>query len=932
MKRILLFVLFLIAIKLIFAQQITHYEYWVDGNFSDRTLNNVLIPATDVEISFQYSTSLLQDGIHTLNTRFKDSDNKWSSVQTDFFMKTSATGLLTNQVVSYDYWFDDNFNTRISENIATPSNDVLLIKSIDVQSLTDGLHAINMRFKDASGKWSTTQTDYFIKTSASGLSSNQIESYEYWFDGNFNTRTSENIASPTNDIVLIKSVDVQLLTDGLHALNFRFKDASGKWSTTQTDYFIKTTTTGLPTNQIVSYDYWFDDNFNSRTSENIASPSNDIVLIKSIDVQSLTDGLHAINMRLRDASGKWSTTQTDYFLKTTTTGLPTNQIVSYDYWFDDNFNSRTSENIASPSNDIVLMKNIDVQSLTDGLHAINMRFKDASGKWSTTQTDYFLKSTALGLSTNRIVSCEYWFNEDFSNRINAITDPLNDITIFKLIDVSTLDQGFHKVNFRFKDAAGQWSCVQTDRFKKCNSYYAAPLITGDSNYCVGQTISLSANSSDTETIQYKWSGPNNYSFVGQNLNISNATLARSGQYSCIAIKGSGLCDTSIIATINVTINPRPTASIIGNNSICKGDSTLLIATGGAGYLWSNTNIKDSIYVSTSTNTNYTVTVTSEFGCTSTASRSITVKTSPNVNIVASNSTVCYGYSVSLTASGASTYSWSTNQTGASILVNPTANTSYSVTGTASNGCSKTKEIDIFVDTPPTVMAMDDVTICSGSNINLTATGFGTKTWYVLGNATPLTNTLVSPTNTTRYVVKSENGVCLATYDTVLVNVDVQPSAVAMSDISICQGSSTNLESSGFGTSSWYLLGSSTALTNTLVSPTSTTIYVVKYENGVCSPAYDTVSVMVDLPPTVMAMDDVTICSGSNINLTATGFGTKTWYVLGNATPLANTLVSPTSTTSYVVKSENGVCLATYDTVLVNVDVQPSAVAMLDISI
>ena len=162
--------------------------------------------------------------------------------------------------------------------------------------------------------------------------------------------------------------------------------------------------------------------------------------------------------------------------------------------------------------------------------------------------------------------------------------------------------------------------------------------------------------------------------------------------------------------------------------------------------------------------------------------------------------------------------------------------------------------------------MEDATLCSGSNISLTATGFGTKTWYVLGNATPLTNTLVSPTNTTTYVVKSENGVCPATYDTVLVNVDVQPSAVAMSDISICQGSSTSLESSGFGTSSWYLLGSSTALTNTLVSPTSTTTYIVKYENGVCAPVFDTVSVMVEeqLGQIGIISGQNEVCSGDNI--------------------------------------------------------------------
>ena len=52
--------------------------------------------------------------------------------------------------------------------------------------------------------------------------------------------------------------------------------------------------------------------------------------------------------------------------------------------------------------------------------------------------------------------------------------------------------------------------------------------------------------------------------------------------------------------------------------------------------------------------------------------------------------ICNGEPVVLTASGASTYSWSNGLTGAIITVTPNGNTTYTAIGTDTNtGCSKT---------------------------------------------------------------------------------------------------------------------------------------------------------------------------------------------------------------------------------------------------
>lgn len=49
--------------------------------------------------------------------------------------------------------------------------------------------------------------------------------------------------------------------------------------------------------------------------------------------------------------------------------------------------------------------------------------------------------------------------------------------------------------------------------------------------------------------------------------------------------------------------------------------------------------------------------------------------------------ICTGQSATLSVSGASSYSWNTGSSASSITVSPLITSSYTVTGTGSNGCS-----------------------------------------------------------------------------------------------------------------------------------------------------------------------------------------------------------------------------------------------------
>lgn len=142
---------------------------------------------------------------------------------------------------------------------------------------------------------------------------------------------------------------------------------------------------------------------------------------------------------------------------------------------------------------------------------------------------------------------------------------------------------------------------------------------------------------------------------------------------------------------------------VNSGSICSGSSFTIIPSGAATYTFQGGNA----VVSPTANTSYTVIGTSTAGCVSLtfATSQVTVAPSPNLFAFTSTSVLCQGQTAVLTASGAATYSWSSGPSTSTILISPTVTTSYTVVGSASNGCSSSASITQSVST------------CAGISVN-----------------------------------------------------------------------------------------------------------------------------------------------------------------------------------------------------------------------
>ena len=116
----------------------------------------------------------------------------------------------------------------------------------------------------------------------------------------------------------------------------------------------------------------------------------------------------------------------------------------------------------------------------------------------------------------------------------------------------------------------------------------------------------------------------------------------------------------------------------------------------------------------------------------------------------SPATVCAGTSVTLTGSGATTYTWSdgVNTQTDGVSFTPAASSTYTVTGTTS-GCSSTNTVVVTVNPAPTtpVITATPTAICIGGNSDLNAVSTGNSIrWYDALTSGTLLTTVASATN------------------------------------------------------------------------------------------------------------------------------------------------------------------------------------------
>lgn len=234
-----------------------------------------------------------------------------------------------------------------------------------------------------------------------------------------------------------------------------------------------------------------------------------------------------------------------------------------------------------------------------------------------------------------------------------------------------------------------------------NSTTSYSVIGTDSNGCISNTVSntVTVNPLPIVTVNSGGicsgnsftiipSGATSYSYSGGSDVVSPTSNTN---YSITGTDMNGCVSNTAVSS--VTVNSLPILTV-NSGSICVGNSFTMSPIGANTYTFSNGNS----VVSPTSNTSYSITGTDINGCISNiAVSSVTVSNLPLVMATTNNTLLCTGETATLTASGAASYTWSTNETTNSIVINPTASTNYTLNGVDVNGCSNTYTISQLVD-------------------------------------------------------------------------------------------------------------------------------------------------------------------------------------------------------------------------------------------
>ncbi len=473
------------------------------------------------------------------------------------------------------------------------------------------------------------------------------------------------------------------------------------------------------------------------------------------------------------------------------------------------------------------------------------------------------------------------------------------------------------------------------------STFIVTVIPSSGVICSGSVISLNSEvTGGSGNYNYSWSGPNAFSSIEPDINITNATTVNSGNY-ILTVTDLVTLDSGV-ASANITVLPEINITLIPTqNPICAGNNISITSsvTGGDGnytYNWAGPNefssSSQSISISNVTilySGNYTLTVTDSTGCTSQQTINITVYPDLTLSISPSQSIICQGSTVVLNSvvsggSGSYGYSWTGpngfSSSNSNIIID-SASTIDSGTYTLVvtdllGGCSTIGSATILVlESINLSVAPTQSTVCSGGSINITTEISGGSGNYSYNWTGPnnFSSTLpsihiadVTSLNSGLYTVQVIDASGCTASASSNVEVDSVEIIINPSQLTVCSNDAINLTAQGSGGSGNYNYSwtgpngfisadNPISITNATVANTGVYHVVVTDSTGCTGTSSASVLVNPDIDVSI-SPSLISVCPGSSVTITAvisggSGIYNYNWIYPDGSTPNATTSIT-----------------------------------------
>jgi len=324
-------------------------------------------------------------------------------------------------------------------------------------------------------------------------------------------------------------------------------------------------------------------------------------------------------------------------------------------------------------------------------------------------------------------------------------------------------------------------------------------ITATPTGCTNVSLNANPGTGNTGPYTYQWFGDGNISVNPNNtLQTFNHTYPSPGSYPVQVLITdnfgcSSLLEDTVVIANGPTADAGPDISLCSGYPVTLGSSTL---PAGQTYTWtpgtslSSTTVPNPTLLHTNSTGspqtfNYVMTATSGF-CTAIDYVTVVVNPTP-VASIGGNTAICIGDSTVLTASGGTSYLWSTGATTPSITVAPTTTTTYTVSAVNAGCTSPPAQVTVVVSTGPTAFITGPDSVCAGDNAVLTAAG-GTS-WVWSNGATTQSITLTNINNPVSVTVTPTQNGCVGLPVSYSVSIFAKPVADFGSDV-VCVGNTT----------------------------------------------------------------------------------------------------------------------------------------------
>lgn len=426
--------------------------------------------------------------------------------------------------------------------------------------------------------------------------------------------------------------------------------------------------------------------------------------------------------------------------------------------------------------------------------------------------------------------------------------------------------------------------------------------------CVNSSVALST----TSLLTYSWS-------TGSNSHSISVSPTADSTYFFNGTTNSN-CPVDGVVTITVSATP-PVLSLVNNvPAICPDHTVVLTASGALTYTWSSNtgnSVSNGLPFTPSVTGSYVVAGSNGCGITY-ATTGITLTPLP-VTITAPT-LVCNGTAATLTAGGATTYTWFPNlSTGSLIYANPNASAIYTLSG-KTGSCSGTATVAITVNPNPTLtISASNSVVCSGSLTTINVTGAPSYSW---SNGATGSSIAVTPTTVSFYTATGTNSLgCTGTASQIILVHAAPPITALVADSLICAGDTVQLIADSAAT---YLWETGSTAFNTFVSPLTTTSYSVIGTNSLGCGAIAIVTVNV-FSPAIIVSSNTTVCFGTAVTLGANADGAESFTWTPNLTTQYIS-VTPSVSTVYTVNAtiNNGDSLScrSSNTVMITINANP----------